>query len=217
MGTFLGETEQPIPVGRSRNMPRFRQLFSKALHVHAAPPERITAHTRSTSSVSLDGVSVPAVRKMTASWTVTSRCGRATLGRSIPPRMKSAGLMVTAAECDSDRLVIWQISRSPRANVASTTAGRRLLACRAVNGNGTTTTSPLTNSATPHPLQVYPNPPPKRTLRAAAGHARPRSRHCQRRGPEGAVETRAPPAARSRGRVRVPRSEISSAATCLQG
>jgi hypothetical protein len=186
-------------------MQRFLQLFRGIPLVHAAPPERITAHTRSTSSASLDGVSAPAARKMTASRTVTSRCGRATLGQSIPPRMKSAALMATAAECDSDRLVIWQISRSPRANVASTTVGRRLLARRSVNGNGKTTTSPLTNSATPHPLQEYPNPPPKRTLRAAAGHARPRFRHCQRRWPEGAVETRAPPAARSRGRVRVPR------------
>jgi hypothetical protein len=41
---------------------------------------------------------------------------------------ETAALMATAVECDSDRLVIWQISRSPRANFASTTAGRRLLA-----------------------------------------------------------------------------------------
>jgi len=32
-----------------------------------------------------------------------------------------------AVGCDSDRLVTWQICRSPRPNVACTTAGRRLL------------------------------------------------------------------------------------------
>ena len=37
------------------------------------------------------------------------------------------GTIATAAECDSDRLVIWKISRSPRAKVASTTAGRHCL------------------------------------------------------------------------------------------
>jgi hypothetical protein len=125
--------------------------------------------------------------------------------------------MATAVGWDSDRLVIWQISRSPRANVASTTAGRRLLDRRSVNGNGTTTTSPPTKSATPHPLQEYPNPPPRLTPRAAAKHARPRFHHCRRRVPADAAEKRAPPAAHSPGRARVPRSRIWLWVTCDKG
>jgi hypothetical protein len=125
--------------------------------------------------------------------------------------------MAIAVGWDSDRLVIWQISRSPRANVASTTAGRRLLDRRSVNGNGTTTTSPPTKSATPHPLQEYPNPPPRLTPRAAAKHARPRFHHCRRRVPADAAEKRAPPAAHSPGRARVPRSRIWLWVTCDKG
>ena len=77
--------------------------------------------------------------------------------------------------------------------------------------------SPPPHSATPHPLQGYPNPPPRLTPRAAAGHARPRSHHCRHRVPADTAEKRAPPAAHSPGRARVPRSRIWSWVRCGKG
>jgi hypothetical protein len=45
----------------------FGDYVGRAQQAYASLPARITAHTRSTSSASLGGVSVPADRKMTAS------------------------------------------------------------------------------------------------------------------------------------------------------
>ena len=47
---------------------------------------------------------------------------------------------------------------SSRVDVARTTAGLTLLLAKSVNGKGTTTTSPATNRATPHPPRQSPSP-----------------------------------------------------------
>ena len=71
-------------------------------------------------------------------------------------------------------LVIWQSRMSSRVDVARTTAGLTLLLARSVNGKGTTTTSPATNRATPHPPRQSPNPATKTWRPKEAGwHGRP--------------------------------------------
>lgn len=122
---------------------------------------RIIAQTRSRISLSLSRFNLPTGRRTQLSLAVTTRCGSAKLCRCNPPASKSLIITGTASGWPADWLVIWQRIRSPRVSPASTSAGLTLALARSVKGNGTTTTSPLTNRAMPHPLQVNPNPRPK--------------------------------------------------------
>jgi hypothetical protein len=80
---------------------------------------------------------------------------------------KSLTASAMASGWPADWLVIWQRITSPRVKEANTKAGRTLELERSVNGKGTTTTSPLTNRAMPHPPPACPSPSPMWNERAA--------------------------------------------------
>jgi len=164
---------------------------------------RMTAQTRSRMRLSLAGCSLPTARCTQDSLAVTTRWGKAKLARANPPpASKSAGKRGTASGCPAAWLVIWQRIRSPLVSDATTSAGRTFALERSVNGNGTTTTSPLTNRAMPLPPPGCSSRRPKRIGRAGAGSLL--LRRARSGGPSGRQGNQRPAAARLPARSESP-------------
>ena len=142
----------PIFVGLNRKLKGELQgdpsmLCHRRLGVHF----RMISTTFSITSLSFFILRFPTRYDTRLLSAVNMRLGLTLLGCFKLPVSKSLSLIWIAYLSLILWLVIWQRIKSSPSKPAMTRAGRLLACVRSENGRGITTTSPLTNSAKPHP------------------------------------------------------------------